>query len=91
MMVNVVYDDNGMIISIGKPGDVAGKPSGIGAAGVITSPGQHFKTLELPKEHERESLLNLHTLLRVHSAGGKVALVHSKGFIEPFRRADGEK
>lgn len=86
MLVHVVYDDQGRIVSIGKPGDVSGRPSGIRAAGVIAGPGHHFTTLELPKELENEPLLNLHTQLRVEAASGRVHLVNSKGFVEPFRR-----
>ena len=88
MVVHVVYDDQGRIVSIGKPGDVSGKPSGIGAAGVLAAPGQYFKTLELPKEFENEPLLNLHSRLRVEAAAGRVRLVESKNFTEPFRRTE---
>lgn len=85
MLVHVVFDDQGRIVSIGKPGDVGGRPSGIGAAGVLAAPGHSFKTLELPKELENEPLLNLHSQLRVEVAAGRVRLVKSKDFIEPFR------
>lgn len=85
MLVHVVYDEQGRIVSIGKPGDVAGRPSGIGGAGVVTAHGQFFKTIELPKELESEPLLNLHSLLRVEAAGANIRLVKSKDFVEPFR------
>ena len=87
MLVHLVYDGQGRIVSIGKPGDIGGRASGIGAAGVIADPGHHFATLELPKELENEPLLNLLSQLRVETASG-VRLVHSKGFIEPFRRIE---
>jgi hypothetical protein len=91
MQVHVVFDDQGRIVSIGKPGDVAGRPSGIRAAGVLTEPGQHFKVLELAKEWETEPLLNLHSMLRVEAVGERVRLVASRDFIEPFRRMTEQK
>jgi len=87
MRVQIVSDERGRIVSISKPGDVEGKPSGIRAAGVFPEAGQFVHHVELPKELERESLLDLHTNFRVEAKGETIRLVKSSEFLEPYLRS----
>jgi hypothetical protein len=85
MRVQVVSDHQGRIISLSKLEDIGHQPSGIGGAGIVAQPGQHVHFLDLPKELQLRSLLDIHGEFRVHVQGDKVHLVSAKEFRGPFQ------
>ncbi len=87
MMVQVVSDERGRIISMSVLGDVRGV-SGIAKAGVLPRAGQKTWVLEVPQGSEQRPLLELHRTLRVDVTGDRPRLVQAKDFVEPFLKSD---
>ena len=75
MMLNVVVDAEGRIVSLSVPGDTGHGSSGIARAGVVVEDSQTTHTLEVPPDSKEHSLVELHDRLRVEFAGGEARLV----------------
>jgi len=65
MKLTVVADQHGKIVSISKPGDVGEKVSGIMKANVVTGKGQTIHEIDVPRELETLSLLDIHAGYKV--------------------------
>jgi hypothetical protein len=70
MKVSIVSDQHGNIVSISQFGDVGDQISGITKAGIDTEPGQSVHEIDLPKELEKVSLLDIHKSYKLDISHG---------------------
>lgn len=75
MKLSIVTDQQGKIISVSHFGDVGDKVSGITKAGISPEPGHKIHEIDLPKELEATSLLDLHKGFRIDLSKGPGRLV----------------
>ena len=72
--VSILADRNGKIVSVSQFGDVGDKISGIVRAGITAEEGQTMHEIELPKDLENASLLEIHEGFTIQVSHGKAHL-----------------
>ncbi len=72
MKISVLHDQNGEIIALSKVGDLSAAGSKFTRVGMQPGKGQHLLEIELSKEQERKSLLELHNEHRVDLTASKL-------------------
>lgn len=86
MQIEVVCDEKGTVISIGRPGAVRDEPHDANVEVAVPLPGQQVHKIELPPELEMKPFLDLHNEFRVELKGGRPGFVRVKHSTKPDRK-----
>jgi hypothetical protein len=72
MKATIIHDEHGRIISISKIGDLKEAGSKFVKVGLVPGKGQRLIEIELNRELDRKTLLDLHKEFRIDVANSKL-------------------